>query len=68
MGLGSSYLMDFLLPVPACCSARGNRNWESAGKGFHLGWENQQLCPNGPKGRAAGLSSMDDDPNPPVGE
>ena len=28
MGLGSSYLMDFPLPVPACCRASGKRNWE----------------------------------------
>ena len=28
MVLRSSYLMDFRLPVPACCRACGKRNWE----------------------------------------
>jgi len=23
--------MDFPLPIPACCRASGNRNWEDAG-------------------------------------
>ena len=26
--------MDFPLPIPACCRASGNRNWEDAGKSF----------------------------------
>jgi hypothetical protein len=33
MGMGPSYLMDFPLPVPACCRVRGNGNWEDAAKG-----------------------------------
>ena len=31
MGLGSSYLMEFQVPVPACCRASGNGNWVERG-------------------------------------
>jgi hypothetical protein len=36
MALGTSYSMVFPLPIPACCKASGNRNWEDVGKGILL--------------------------------
>ena len=34
MGLGSGYLMEFPVPVPACCRATGNGNWVERGLAF----------------------------------
>ena len=34
MVLGSSYLMEFPVPVPECCRASGNGNWVERGLRF----------------------------------
>jgi hypothetical protein len=68
MGVGSSYLMDFPLTIPAYCRGSGKRNWEKAEKGLLLQREHHGL--NSMNRRSAPRDCRPltgHDPNAPVG-